>query len=88
MGLQSGDFTYGPLCYDTIAPHTTDGLSGTFSGGTYKSAVTVTLNASDPGAPSTGSGVASTSYQVNGGTVNGYGGSFLVTSAGNKAIRN
>ena len=79
MGLQSGPNTYGPICYDTVPPHTTDSLAGTLSGGTYTSAVTVTLHASDP-AP--GSGIASTTYQVNSGSINGYSGPFLVTSAG------
>ena len=44
MGLGSGDNTYGPVCYDTVAPHTTDQLSGTVSGSTFVSAVTVTLS--------------------------------------------
>ena len=79
MGFPSGTNTYGPICYDTVPPHTTDSLSGTLSGGTYVSGVTVTLNASDP-AP--GSGIASTTYQVNGGSINGYSGPFLVISAG------
>jgi hypothetical protein len=43
------------------------------------SGVTVTLHASDP-AP--GSGIASTTYQVNGGSINGYSGPFLVITAG------
>ena len=79
MGFPSGTNTYGPICYDTVPPHTTDSLSGTLSGGTYVSGVTVTLNASDP---SPGSGVASTTYQVNGGSINGYSGPFLVITAG------
>jgi len=79
MGFPSGPNTYGPICYDTVPPHTTDSLSGTLSGGTYTSGVTVTLHPSDP-AP--GSGVASTTYQVNGGSINGYSGPFLVITAG------
>jgi subtilase family serine protease len=52
--------TYGPLCYDTIAPATT--LSTKINTVT---SVTVTLTATDPGASSgTGSGVADTYYSV------------------------
>jgi hypothetical protein len=78
-GLESFDNEYGPVCYDTIAPHTTDTLSGTLSGGTYKSAVKVTLTASDP---SPGSGVSFTNYEVNTGSVTTYTGPFTVSSAG------
>ena len=83
MGLGSGDNTYGPVCYDTVAPHTTDQLSGTVSGSTFVSAVTVTLSSSDP-AP--GSGVASTVDQVNGGGAVSYGAPFTVSTAGVNTI--
>jgi hypothetical protein len=83
-GLESADDAYGPVCYDTIAPQTTDNLSGTLSGGTYKSAVKVTLAASDP---SPGSGVSFTNYEVNTGFVITYSGPFTVSSAGaNKVL--
>ena len=78
-GLESFDNEYGPVCYDTFAPHTTHTLSGTLSGGTYKSAVKVTLTASDP---SPGSGVSFTNYEVNTGSVTTYTGPFTVSSAG------
>jgi hypothetical protein len=83
MGLGSGVNTYGPVCYDTVAPHTTATLSGTLSGGTYTTAVKVTLTATDP---SPGSGVASTVYQVNGGTVTTYTAPFTVSTAGANTI--
>ena len=83
MGYGSGDNTYGPVCYDTIPPHTTDSLSGTKSGSTYVSAVTVTLSASDP---SPGSGVANTVYQVDGGGVFTYSSPFAVSSAGVNSV--
>jgi hypothetical protein len=79
MGIGSGDYTYGPVCYDTVAPKTTDTLSGTKNGSTYVSAVKVTLSASDP---SPGSGVASTVDQVNGGTQTTYTAPFTVSTAG------
>lgn len=83
MGLGTGDYTYGPVCYDTVAPHTTAKLTGTLSGGTYTTAVKVTLTATDP---SPGSGVASTVYQVNGGTVTTYTAPFTVSTAGVNTI--
>jgi len=82
MGYGSGDNTYGPVCYDTVSPFTTDTLSGTFSGGVYISPVTVTLSATDPGYPSTGSGVSSTVFQLDGGAANTYAGAFAVSSLG------
>jgi Pro-kumamolisin, activation domain/Bacterial Ig-like domain (group 3) len=84
MGAGTGNTTYGPVCYDTVAPHTTAQLSGTLSGSTYTSAVTVTLSSSDA---SPGSGVASTNDQINGGTVLTYATPFSVATAGvNKVI--
>jgi Abnormal spindle-like microcephaly-assoc'd, ASPM-SPD-2-Hydin len=79
--------SYGPLCYDTIPPVTKAGLSGTLiSGTTYKSAVTVTLSASDPGYPSTGSGVAATYYYLNSGGWQFYSGPFAVSYAGSYTV--
>ena len=78
-GLESFDNEYGPVCYDTIAPHTTDTLSGTVSGGTYKSAVKVTLTAIDP---SPGSGISVTRYNINSGINLPYSAPFTVSSAG------
>lgn len=61
-GNDIGDQTYGPLCYDTVAPTTDAHLSGTLSGSVFTSAVQVTLNASDP---DPGSGIANTTYTIN-----------------------
>jgi hypothetical protein len=78
---------YGPLGYDTIAPVTTAGLSGSLvSGTTYKSAVTVTLSASDPGYPTTGSGVKITYYYLNSGAQQVYSGPFSVPNGGSYAV--
>ena len=86
-GENGGDYTYGPLGYDSIAPVTTPHLSGTLvSGTTYKSAVTVTLTPVDPGAPTTGSGVASTVYQVNGEGLHTYSGPFTVSFPGTYTV--
>ena len=85
QGSTSGDVTYGPICYDAVPPVTTDTLSGTLiSGTTYRSAVTFTLNASDP-AP--GSGVAKTYYEVNGDGWKTYSGPFTVKYTGNYAVQ-
>jgi Pro-kumamolisin, activation domain/Abnormal spindle-like microcephaly-assoc'd, ASPM-SPD-2-Hydin len=82
-----GDYTYGPLGYDTIAPVTTASLSGTLVSGTsYKSAVKVTLTPTDPGAPTTGSGVASTVYQVNSEGLHAYTGPFTVSFPGTYTV--
>jgi Pro-kumamolisin, activation domain/Abnormal spindle-like microcephaly-assoc'd, ASPM-SPD-2-Hydin len=78
QGSTSGDVTYGPVCYDTIPPRTTATVSGTpISGTSYKSAVTVTLSASD-----TGSGVAATYYALNSGGCKAYSGPFTVGYTG------
>lgn len=83
MGVGSGDQTYGPIGYDTIPPITTGRFSGTLSGGLYENKVTITLTGKDP-VP--GSGVATTVYQINGGTVETYSGPFAVTSIGASTI--
>ena len=83
MGVGSGDQTYGPIGYDTIPPITTGRFSGTLSGGLYENKVTITLTGKDP-VP--GSGVATTVYQLNGGTVETYTGPFAVTSIGANTI--
>jgi hypothetical protein len=80
-GFASGDLTYGPVCYDTVAPVTTATLSGTFSGGVYTSPVTVTLTATDGG-----SGVATTYYQINGGSTLAYTAPFKLTATGKKTV--
>jgi kumamolisin len=76
-GFGSGDYTYGPVCYDTIAPVTTGSLAGTLVSGIYQSNVTVTLTATD-----TGSGVYTTYYQPNTAGWKVYSGPFVVTKLG------
>ncbi|MFD0745029.1 ThuA domain-containing protein [Phytohabitans flavus] len=70
---------------DTTAPSTQASLTGPQSGGWYTGAATVTLAASDePG----GSGLASTQYQVDGGTTwTVYTGPFGVTGDGQHEVR-
>ena len=86
-GENGGDYTYGPIGYDTIAPVTTASLSGTVvSGSNYKSAVQVTLTATDAGAPTTGSGVANTIYQVNTEGLRTYSGPFTVSYPGTYTV--
>ncbi len=86
-GENGGDYTYGPVGYDSIAPITTAGLSGTLISGTsYKSAVKVTLTASDPGYPTTGSGVAVTYYYLNSGGWQVYSGPFTVGYTGSYTV--
>jgi hypothetical protein len=64
MGFTTGDTTYGPICYDTVDPTITASLSpATPSGGWYKGAVTVILNATDPGG-SNASGIQFTGYTI------------------------
>jgi len=82
-GVPSSDQTYGSVCYDTVPPVTTASLKGNLVNGIYESAVTVTLTATDP-AP--GSGVASTFYQVNGGSQQTYTGPFQVSSTGANTV--
>ena len=66
---------------------TTASLSGTLiSGTTYKSAVKVNLSASDPGAPTTGSGVAATYYALNSGAYHAYTGPFTVGYTGSYTV--
>lgn len=80
-GVDSGDATYGPVCYDTTAPVTTDSLSGTLDGTFYISAVKVTLHATD-----TGSGVKATYYQVDGGALQTYSAPFTVATLGANTV--
>ncbi|MGA7256920.1 MAG: protease pro-enzyme activation domain-containing protein [Terracidiphilus sp.] len=82
QGTTSGDVTYGPVCYDTIAPITTASLSGTKSGSGYTGAVTVTLKATD-----NKSGVAATDYTVNGGSNTTYTGPFKVSYNGTVTVK-
>jgi hypothetical protein len=67
--------TYGPLGYDTVPPHTTAGENGTTA------PVQVTLTATD-----STSGVASTVYQLDGGSVQTYTAPFSVSAAGSHSL--
>ncbi len=80
-GFNSGDVTYGPVCYDTIAPVTSDSLSGTLDGAFYTSDVQVTLHATD-----SGSGVKATYYNVDGGATQTYSGPFTVATLGADSV--
>lgn len=66
---------------DEAAPHTTATLSGTLNGLVYLGAVQVTLSGSDDL-----SGIASTVYQVDGGTQQTYSAPFSVSSTGSHTI--
>jgi subtilase family serine protease len=81
QGTTSGDVTYGPICYDTIAPVTTASLSGTISGSGYTGPVTVTLKATD-----NASGVVATYYSINGGSSTTYNGPFKVSYNGTATV--
>jgi hypothetical protein len=76
-GTSSGLLSYGPICYDTVAPTTNVALGGTLSGGAFVGSVKVTFVATDKG-----SGVTSTSYSLNGGGSQTYTGPFTVSIPG------
>jgi uncharacterized repeat protein (TIGR02543 family) len=80
-GVTSGDYTYGPIGYDTVPPVTVATLSGTLQGGIYVSPVQVTLTATD-----NASGAAATYYEVDGGAWQIYTGSFTVAANGNHTV--
>jgi hypothetical protein len=79
--------SYGPVCFDTIAPVATGSVSGTLVGSDYQNLALVTLAATDPGYPSTGSGVANIYYQANGGTLTTYSVPFLVGKNGVDSVK-
>jgi hypothetical protein len=90
-GSASGDLTYGPVGYDTIPPFTLYSQSpGRNFFGWNNTTVQVTLSASDPGAPVTGSGVSTTYASVDNGFCSTiflgscfvYGGPFNITAQG------
>jgi len=89
-GNSSYPETYGPLCYDTIAPTTT--LS---TAGSTLTKVEITLTATDPGAASgTGSGISRTYYSVDQPSCNAaatgkctvYKGPFTISSVGTHTV--
>jgi hypothetical protein len=82
MGKTSGDVTYGPICYDTIAPVTVASLSGTLSGSVYTSAVRVTLSATD-----SGSGVKATYARVDSGLWAVYSGPITLSATGGHTVQ-
>ena len=63
MGLQSGDVTDGPLCYDTTAPSGTIKIDGG-AASTANTALNLTLSATNPTA---GDPVSDMAFSVNGG---------------------
>lgn len=77
-----GDY-YGQVrvTVDNTAPITLALLNGTLNNGNYTGNVSVTLLASD-----TGSGMASTQYQLDGGTLQSYTGTFNVSAPGQHTI--
>jgi hypothetical protein len=81
MGRSSGDTTYGPVCYDTIAPVTAAALAGSKSGSVYTSAVTITLAATDAG-----SGVAASYYRLDGAAATHYTGTVSVGALGKHTL--
>ncbi len=81
MGVSSGVQSYGPICYDTIAPITTLAFSGTLNGALYISPVTFRLTATD-----SGSGVKAIYYQLDSGPSTGYSASFTVGTTGAHAL--
>ncbi|AXC11233.1 hypothetical protein ACPOL_1895 [Acidisarcina polymorpha] len=68
--------SYGPVCYDSVAPVSTATLSGTVNGNVYSSAVKVTINSTDAT-----SGVAHTYYSLDGGGYVAYSSPFTVPSS-------
>jgi hypothetical protein len=77
MGMPSGIQSYGPVCYDSVAPTTGYSLSGAKYGSAFVSSATVNLTASD-----NTSGVKAIYYQVDGGAFTAYAGAFAVMFAG------
>jgi hypothetical protein len=77
----SGYQTYGPVCYDTIAPVSTATLSGIDVSGTWESAVTVKLNATDAN-----SGVKGIRYKLDGGGYATYSSPFIVSTLGAHSV--
>ncbi|HEX4772356.1 MAG TPA: Ig-like domain repeat protein [Bryobacteraceae bacterium] len=81
-GTSSGLLSYGPVCFDTVAPVSKATLTGTGSGNVFTSSVKVTLSATDQG-----SGVGSISYSLDGATFTIYSTPFTVSAAGSHTVR-
>jgi hypothetical protein len=75
-GTPSGLLSYGPVCFDSVAPVTTASLSGIFTSG-----VKVTLAATDAN-----SGVAGKFYRLDSGAVVPYAAAFNVLAAGSHTL--
>ncbi len=79
--------TYGPLCYDTVAPVATAKVTGTLVGSEYENLAQVAITATDSGYPSTGSGVSNIYYSANGGALVAYSVPFLLGKNGVNTVR-
>ncbi len=80
-GWSSGDQIYGPLCYDTVPPHTSASLNGKKIGASYVAPVQITLTATD-----NASGVAATVYLIDGGSAYLYTGALTEASPGSHKV--
>jgi hypothetical protein len=78
----SANNTYGPVCYDTVAPVSSATFSGTLSGGVYTTSVTVTESATDAS-----SGVATKFYSLDGGANVTYSSPFTVSTTGAHTVK-
>ena len=67
-GRGSGDLQYGPVCFDVLPPATSSTLDGTSQDQGYVGPVRITFTATD----NYGSGVAYTTYQIDGGAWQDY----------------
>lgn len=65
QGMTTGDTTYGPICYDTVAPTVASSENPiTPSSGWYNRSVALSLSATDPGG-SNASGISKIYYGIN-----------------------
>ena len=78
--------SYGPLCYDTVAPVATAKVTGTLVGSEYENLVQVAITATDSGYPSTGSGISNIYYSANGGGLVAYSVPFLLGKNGANTV--
>jgi len=94
QGFYTGAKTYGPVCYDTVAPTIKISTSPATSGTVWvNKPVTVTLTATDPGG-SNASGISKTYYAVNSvscvpgstGSCSVYSGPFTISTQGQTYI--
>jgi hypothetical protein len=68
QGMTTGETTYGPICFDTVAPTVSFVDSPVVpASGWYNKPVSISLSATDPGG-STASGVSKIYYAINSGT--------------------